>query len=326
MGFFSYRVDAMPSLDTSVKPDRAPATRVSIFDGFPDPVEDLRPGTAWRRAYHSDLTLIRARASGAVYEDHPAPLSLKASLEGAETYVFGRREMTARPGVVLLTPSNGRHASRIAPNKQCQSLSVLFPSALARQALRLQQAGCEAALDEPDRLEAPFEFTPHHRPIDGELCALLSQLQTVNDPVAAEGLMMRALDYVLRSGAEANHATASLPAAKASVRRELFRRLSLARAAIHEDPAFDWTLEEMAKVAMMSPYHMHRAFTCAFGSTPGEYVRSKRIEVAAGLLAQTGLPIRTVAAKAGFENFSAFSRRFRLDMGATPSAYRSMAA
>ena len=82
-------------------------------------------------------------------------------------------------------------------------------------------------------------------------------------------------------------------------------------------------LDSLARVANFSPFHFHRLFTAWFGETLGEYVRRRRLEVAAQrLIAQPRLPILQVALSVGFASTEAFARAFKTRFAATPTAWR----
>jgi AraC family transcriptional regulator len=82
-------------------------------------------------------------------------------------------------------------------------------------------------------------------------------------------------------------------------------------------------LKELARVAHFSPFHFHRVFTAWSGEVLGEYLRRRRIEVAAvRLRAQPELPILRVALSVGFSSAEAFARAFRTRFCCTPTAWR----
>jgi AraC family transcriptional regulator len=83
-------------------------------------------------------------------------------------------------------------------------------------------------------------------------------------------------------------------------------------------------LETLARVANFSPFHFHRLFAAWMGETLGEYLRRRRLEVAAQrLVAQPHLPVLQVALSVGFGSAEAFARAFKARFGETPSAWRS---
>jgi AraC family transcriptional regulator len=86
------------------------------------------------------------------------------------------------------------------------------------------------------------------------------------------------------------------------------------------------TLEQIAAVARLSPYHFARQFKAATGLPPHQYVLARRVERAKQLL-QTGgdLSLAEVAAYAGFSDQSQFSRHFKRLVGVTPGQFRTPA-
>ena len=83
------------------------------------------------------------------------------------------------------------------------------------------------------------------------------------------------------------------------------------------------TLEQMAAVARLSPYHFARQFKAATGLPPHQYVIARRVERAKQLLQRRGdLSLAEVAARAGFSDQSQFSHHFKRLVGVTPGRFR----
>ena len=86
------------------------------------------------------------------------------------------------------------------------------------------------------------------------------------------------------------------------------------------------TLEQMAAVARLSPYHFARQFKRATGLPPHQYIILRRVERAKQLLqARTNLSLAEVAACAGFSDQSQFCQHFRRVVGVTPGQFRKSA-
>jgi len=87
------------------------------------------------------------------------------------------------------------------------------------------------------------------------------------------------------------------------------------------------SLGELARQAGIHPVHFSRAFRRWFGTTPGDYLRARRIGWAAERLARDpSLPITEVALAAGFYDHSHFHRAFRARLGLSPRTYRARLA
>lgn len=80
------------------------------------------------------------------------------------------------------------------------------------------------------------------------------------------------------------------------------------------------SLEELAQLSSLSPYHLHRMFSRAMGMPPHAYQLQVRIERARSLLRQNR-EIADVAFATGFADQSHFTRHFKRLMAVTPGEY-----
>jgi AraC family transcriptional regulator len=82
------------------------------------------------------------------------------------------------------------------------------------------------------------------------------------------------------------------------------------------------TLDALAAVACLSPYHLSRSFRRAMGIGLHRYVVQRRIERAKRLVLETDLSMAAIAWTVGFESQAAFTKRFRQEVGQPPSHLR----
>jgi AraC family transcriptional regulator len=83
------------------------------------------------------------------------------------------------------------------------------------------------------------------------------------------------------------------------------------------------TLEKMASIANLSPYHFARRFKAATGLPPYQYVIARRIERAQYLLrTNRELSLTEVALRVGFSDQSKLSFHFKRVVGVTPGQFR----
>lgn len=92
--------------------------------------------------------------------------------------------------------------------------------------------------------------------------------------------------------------------------------------AMTADPGRRFSVEDLAQLAMMTPQALSRRFEAIFAATPSEYLQQLRLNLAATLLRDTDLPVKTIAGKVGFASRSHFSRLFSKFSGYDPTAYR----
>lgn len=81
-------------------------------------------------------------------------------------------------------------------------------------------------------------------------------------------------------------------------------------------------VKELAKVVGLSASHFCRAFKCAFGASPRDYVLRRRIEVAQAMMLTTSEPFHSIAMSCGMCDQQHFTRSFRRIVGETPSMWR----
>ncbi len=83
------------------------------------------------------------------------------------------------------------------------------------------------------------------------------------------------------------------------------------------------SVDKLAALAHLSPYHFIRRFRRAYHRTPHQYLMHKRLERAKTLLAHSELPITEICFAVGFESLGSFSTLFRNVVGWSPSIYRA---
>ncbi|CAM3421938.1 AraC family transcriptional regulator [Marinicrinis lubricantis] len=79
---------------------------------------------------------------------------------------------------------------------------------------------------------------------------------------------------------------------------------------------------DIAKSAYSSPYHFQRMFYMVTGMTVHEYIRKRRLTLAAQELALARVKVVDVAIKYGYDSPESFSKAFRKAHGISPSAVR----
>jgi AraC family transcriptional regulator len=82
------------------------------------------------------------------------------------------------------------------------------------------------------------------------------------------------------------------------------------------------SLDLLADLVRLSPYHFLRSFKQSLGEPPYRYWTGRRIERAKALLANPRATITEIALDVGFSTTSAFSAAFHRMTGQTPTAYR----
>ena len=102
-----------------------------------------------------------------------------------------------------------------------------------------------------------------------------------------------------------------------------FDAVSVARRYMEEHYAEDLHVDDVAREAAISTSQLIRLFKRQLGTTPHSYLLRYRITQAKELLAETTIPVATIARQVGFASESNFSYRFGEMCGQSPSAYRA---
>ncbi len=95
-----------------------------------------------------------------------------------------------------------------------------------------------------------------------------------------------------------------------------------ALAALHADPARDWTLASLGAEIGASRTLLSERFAAHVGLAPMQYLARWRIQRAARRLADGEDKIAAIAADAGYGSEAAFSRAFKRIAGVSPAAWR----
>src|SRR5258707_2948217 len=85
------------------------------------------------------------------------------------------------------------------------------------------------------------------------------------------------------------------------------------------------TLEDLASVACLSPYHFNRVFHRLIGIPPGEFLSALRFQAARRLLLTTPLSVTDICFEVGYTSTGSFTNRFTHRVGLTPRLLRQRA-
>ncbi|MFL7792415.1 MAG: helix-turn-helix domain-containing protein [Anaerolineae bacterium] len=111
------------------------------------------------------------------------------------------------------------------------------------------------------------------------------------------------------------------PAPRAMPRED--RAVTRAREYLEAHYAENISLDQLAHVANLSPFHLAHVFRDQMGLSPHAYLTQVRVKQAKTLLGQ-GWSIAQTACEVGFADQSHLTRRFKRVVGMTPGQYRKI--
>lgn len=216
----------------------------------------------------------------------------------------GARGASGRAGAVCILPQG--HSSRWAISDPFEFAHLYVPD---RELRRFFAETFERDARLMSLPEATFADTP---PLAGALTRLALAVRA-GEALAAEAAMGEALVAALAPDG------ASGRPVKGGLAPHLCRRVEE-----HVEAALGETirLDDLARLAGLSPFHFQRMFRETFGLSPHAFTRRRRVERARDLL-RAGEPVAEIAAACGFGDQSHFTRVFKSETGLTPAAYRA---
>lgn len=131
---------------------------------------------------------------------------------------------------------------------------------------------------------------------------------------SASDLVLQGLVYELAGELARRQAPKLAPDAPAWLKR--------ARELLHDLWNQSISIEEIAATVGVHPSHLNRVFRAHMNQTPGEYLRRLRMERATREVIAGDMPLKAIAALAGFSDQAHFTREFRRHHGVSPLEMR----
>ncbi|WP_342754672.1 AraC family transcriptional regulator [Pantoea sp. MBD-2R] len=147
-----------------------------------------------------------------------------------------------------------------------------------------------------------------------QLANLLAQLWQMQAPLARDSLMLSLTDLLRPHARMATKAPA-----------EGGHRFDMVKHYLRDNLAATITLDELAALVSLSPYHFQRQFKAHYHVTPHQMLMAFRLWRAKQLLT-SGMPAASVAAEAGLTDQAHLTRSFAARYGTTPVRYQKQVA
>lgn len=165
----------------------------------------------------------------------------------------------------------------------------------------------------------PFIVHIRREANQGELRWLVERMmQELQTPSPGSLLSLQHLAHMILLQALRRH----LDRADAGLLKALAdEKLNVAISAIHENPAFNWTVQKLADLAGMSRSIFAERFKDAVGTAPIDYLIRWRMLLASDRLTNANEPISAIAYSLGYDSEGAFSTAFKRVMGRSPRQY-----
>jgi AraC-like DNA-binding protein len=256
------------------------------------------------------------------------PLSIKCFSGGTGFYNVGAGNYAVDENSYLILNHSQEYSITIDSRSNVSSFIIFFESGFAEEVQRSLVAKPESLLDESKAGTArPINFFQKTYGHDGLLSPALFGLrgrlaEKKDDQLWIKEQLHEVMQNLLQVHRNVYKEVEALPAARPATREEIYRRVSRARDFIYASLGDPVTLDEMARVACLSPNHFLRSFKQVFRQTPHQYLTAARLEKAKTLLTTTNRSVTDICMAVGFDSLGSFSWLFRKQMGLSPENYR----
>lgn len=236
-------------------------------------------------------------------------------LDGVLRVRLSNQEYTAKKGDVIFVNCETVHSA--FPTEDCIYECVV----MNMEMLSTKDAGCRYFIDSILNLEYKInEFFPYS---DGELHHSLENLFSSMKNMSSGykfsviGALYRLFGIIID-----NHLYHSSGSENEIIQDKNIPKLKNVLSYIRSNYDKPITLEDMSRVAGMSPKYFCAFFKKMTLKTPTEYLKSYRIEKASRKLLNSDMNVTDVAYSSGFNDLSYFIKTFKEIKGITPAKFR----
>jgi len=324
-----------------------------------DTLSDVLRGVRLRGAVFFNISASSEWAAEAPPSKELAPLLMRGVDHVIEYHAVARGSCWAGipggpsvklfAGDVVMFPHGDGHVVSSAPGMRGDSDFTWFPGTKAEQLpLRLAYSGLHVTRPTLSEWDADAETSivcgflgcdlQPFNPLIDALPRLLHLRASDDDAWIAKFTQQAVAEsHAQRAGGEAMLARMSemmfvdavrryadqLPAQSAGWLAGLRDRfVGRALALMHEQPAQDWTIDELGRRVGLSRSALHERFVHLIGMPPIQYLAQWRMQAAARLLLETRATVAAIALDVGYDSEAAFARAFKRLIGKPPGAWR----
>lgn len=250
--------------------------------------------------------------------------SIKYVLEGNESYKVGNTDFFIKKGQYLLV-NNGQEIETRESSGKAMSifLDLDILSDCYKNLIYSENKLLDSLGESPKTDLFLFENIYSHHDSLGRFLNHLYHIFLNGSPFLKGDIFFLITEQLLLNQVEIRRQINRLKKQRSSTRSELFRRIQLAKTYIHDTLSQDFHLDQLAKEACLSKYHLIRSFKELYQLTPYQYFMTQKIEHSLNLLADPKHSISEVAQRSGFNDIFHYSKRFKAIKGFSPQTYRN---
>lgn len=257
---------------------------------------------------------------------HISRLSVRCMTGANQYYKVGSNDHIVNQENYLLINRGQQYKTSYEGDGNQEMMVIAFRPGFAEEILYSVITGEDKLLDDPfSTAEQPIHFFEQTYDMDPYITHTFKWFrQLMNEDIGWKktadldsvyaDLLVRLLQVHRGLYADIN----KIDSVKLSTRKELFKRLHVGKELFDNTLHRKVSVEEVSRMASLSPHHFKRNFKKLFGLAPHEYHVKKRLAYARKLIEGGGLGVGEICHQVGFEDPSSFIRLFRNHYGCTP--------
>jgi AraC family transcriptional regulator len=258
-------------------------------------------------------------------KDHISRLSIRCITGGEQYYKVGSNEHKVTSENYLVINQGQHYKTSFEGSGNKEMMLMAFRPGFVEEILYSVMTNEDKLLDDPfNSVDQPIYFFEKTYELDSYISNTFKWLRRLMDEDMAwkktvdldsvySGTLIRLLQIHRQLFSDIN----KINSVKLSTRKELYRRLNIAKEFLDNNLHRKISIEEVSRISSLSPHHFKRTFKKLFGDTPHNYHVKKRLEYSRQLIDVCGLNISEICQQVGFEDLSSF-RLFRNNYGCTP--------
>ena len=260
------------------------------------------------------------------YWEGNGQLSIKTFFNGKAHYKTNKGFFAVEESRYLLL-NEGAYTILIDEPKVVESFCLFFKEGFAEEVFRSLIDTNDHLLSDPFKDTSSigfFEKTYHkNNTLSSQLENFRQTLPSLDiHSIGYEEHFHKIMYSILNEHVNTYKEIENLHAIRHSTREELFRRVSIAHDYIRSYFDKPIKLDEIARVACISPNHLLRTYYQIYGRTPHQHISEFRIQKAKQLLSNTDKNMTDITFILGFQNPVSFSKMFKQHVGIPPIEYR----
>jgi AraC family transcriptional regulator len=300
---------------------------IHIMTEFPDFNAAGFDMETYNRRFREGNVIIHACSADVAYPSHWGCFSIKCAFGGREYYEANNTAYAVDETCFLILNEGQVYSSHIYSEAPVESFTINFSASFTRIMLDSLFTHDPLDLGLSAAAGGSMEFIERLYPHDDSISPILSTLYQESrskkqDTAAITEQYYLLLQKLVLLHSRVDREIQKVKAAKASTRKEIYRRLHFAKDYVDARYMNNVTLSELAGVACLNPAYFLRQWKKYFGGTPHRYLIQKRVSVAAALLATTSHSVTDVCYTVGYQDISSFIKLFRRQYQITPEKYQ----